>query len=76
MHIQARKTRPAMRAIPGRHAKGALSGKAARKILVPAVLGSLAVGSAAAVHYASATGSVSAHHRTEVSVSKNVPWMY
>jgi hypothetical protein len=67
------------RAVAGKHAKRAPHtnppGKIARRILITALLlGSLAAGSAAISHNATATGSVSAHHQT--AAKPDSPWMY
>lgn len=83
MQTRMSKARPGSRAraVPGKQTKGAARtdqpGKTARRILVSALLlGSLAVGSAAASQYATATGHVSAHHQTAVGPINNSPWMY
>jgi hypothetical protein len=82
MHTHARRTRPSVRvrSIPGKHAKVAprtdQPGKAARRIVVTALLGSLAVGSAATAEYAAASGHATTHHPAAIGPTTNDRWMY
>jgi hypothetical protein len=69
-----------VRALPGKHAKGASRpdspGKTANKILITALLlGSLAAGSAAVSEYAVAASHANAHHHAAAPIVQN-PWMY
>jgi hypothetical protein len=80
-HTQKMRLAGRARYAPGKHAKPAAqpdpAGKAAHRIVVTALLGTLAVGSAAAASYGTAAGHASTNHQVAAApTSSSVPWMY
>jgi hypothetical protein len=64
------------RARRGKHAKGTPHSTAHRILVTGLLLGGLAAGSLATAEFASATGSMSAHHQNAIEIIVNSPWMY